>query len=195
MERHVQRILKELSLNQHYTMDIAANFAEAHTYLLDTSRGSYDYILVNLRSEQHILALTNSICETSVHCKANVMIVTTPIQRSLLMEYASSDYYGDKEVIPRSCGFVFKPLKRSKLNWYFGIHNELGSTHKTNDNNPYSATESSHRSATTQKEIFRKMEADVGGKGFRILLVEGKYLPLTYRLRPTNSFMFVVYGR
>lgn len=173
----MQRIIKELILNQHYIVDVAANFAEAHAYLLDTSCGGYDYILVNLRSEQHILALTSSICETSVHCKANVMIVTTPIQRSLLMEYASSDYYRDKEVIPRSCGFVFKPLKRSKLNWYFGIHNELGSTLKTNDNNPYSAAESSHRSATTQKEIFRKMEADVGGKGFRILLVEGKYPP------------------
>lgn len=106
------------------------------------------------------------------------MIVTTPMQRSLLMEYATSGYYGDKNVIPRSCGFVFKPLKRSKLNWYFGIRGDSSNTqNKTNgENDLYSAQEPSHRSATTQKEVFRKMEADVGGKGFRILLVEGKIL-------------------
>ncbi|KAI8331742.1 hypothetical protein BC941DRAFT_496382 [Chlamydoabsidia padenii] len=167
MERHVRRIIHQLCLHQHYTLDIAANYAEAQTHL-SASSGGFDYILINLRSEQHILALTSSICDTPMHCKANIMIVTTPIQRSLLMEYTSSDHYRHREVIPKSCGFVFKPLKRSKLNWYFGIRNEPGATR----NDPYSASESSHRSASTQKEIFRKMEADVGGKGFRILLVE-----------------------
>ncbi|ORZ09833.1 hypothetical protein BCR42DRAFT_454801 [Absidia repens] len=181
MERHVRRIVDELSNSQqqHLILDIAADVSKAQSLLSDPASGSYDYVLVNLRAEQQILALTSSICDSTRHHRANIMIVTTPMQRSLLMEYAASGYYGDKNVIPRSCGFVFKPLKRSKLNWYFGIRgdsnntqNQYLSTNNNSENGFYPAQEPSHRSATTQKEVFRKMEADVGGKGFRILLVE-----------------------
>jgi hypothetical protein len=171
MERHVRRIVSELGSNQHYVLDIATNVYEAQSYLRDSER--YDYILVNMRSETDILTLTTALCEPSIHRNANVMVVTTPIQRSALMERVNTMDPGG--AIPKNCGFVFKPLKRSKLNWYFGIRDTgLATTTNHKNSDPFSTPDTSQRTATTQKEVFNKMESDVGGKGFRILLVEGK---------------------
>lgn len=174
MERHVRRIVNELSSNQHYILDIATNLCEAQSYLRESER--YDYIMVNMRSEADILTLTTTLCEPSIHRNANVMIVTTPIQRSALMERVNT--MNPCGAIPKNCGFVFKPLKRSKLNWYFGIRDTgLSTTANYKNSDPFSTPDTSQRTATTQKEVFNKMESDVGGKGFRILLVEGKKRP------------------
>lgn len=188
MEKHVNSILGSNinnecdgginnSKNKHYQLDTLTNQIEATEWLTDPHTPAYDYIMINLPSEQQILSLTRAICGSLQQQKANVLVVTTPMQRSLITESAKGR---EDQVIPHTCGFVFKPLKRTKLRWYFGVRQQeikhgiqLDGAHGPNSS-AVSTPDTPHRRAASQKEIFRRMAADVGGKGFRVLLVEGK---------------------
>lgn len=160
----------------HYQVDTATNQIEATEWLTDPHTPAYDYIMINLPSEQQILSLTRAICGSMQQQKASVLVVTTPMQRSLITESAKGR---EDQVIPHTCGFVFKPLKRTKLRWYFGVRQQFEIKVNSNGSiaqgsSAVSTPDTPYRRAATQKEIFRRMEADVGGKGFRVLLVEGK---------------------
>lgn len=186
MEKHVKSILGSIVNNEctsiinsnasHYQVDTLTNQIEATEWLIDPHTPAYDYIMINLPSEQGILSLTRAICGSLQQQKANVLVVTTPMQRSLITESAKGR---EDQVIPNTCGFVFKPLKRTKLRWYFGVRQQeiKNGIHLDGSNGPNSSAVSTpdtpYRRAATQKEIFRRMAADVGGKGFRVLLVEG----------------------
>lgn len=183
MEKHVKSILMSIvekqcaSMNSepnHYQVETVTNQIEAIELLADPHTQPYDYILINLSSEQQILMLTRAICGSLQQQNANVLVVTTPIQRSLITEAAKGV---EEQTIPRACGFVFKPLKRNKLRWYFGVrqeeHKDQADTTSMNTST-VSTPDTPYKRAATQKEIFKRMKVDVGGKGFRILLVEGK---------------------
>lgn len=158
----------------HYQIDALTNQIEATEWLTDPHTPPYDYIMINLPSDQQILSLTRTICGSMQQQMASVLVVTTPMQRSLITEGAKGR---EDQVIPHTCGFVFKPLKRTKLRWYFGVRQQTEVKIVNNVPAPQSSAVSTpdtpYRRAATQKEIFRKMEADVGGKGFKVLLVEG----------------------
>jgi hypothetical protein len=173
MEKHVRSILGNLqtSPDNHFQVDTLTNQLEATECLTDPYTPAYDYIMINLPSEQQILSLTRAICGSLQQQQASVLVVTTPMQRSLITEGAKGR---EDQVIPRSCGFVFKPLKRSKLRWYFGVRHTESKQHELQSSTAVSTPDTPYKRAATQKEVFRKMEADVGGKGFRVLLVEGK---------------------
>lgn len=157
----------------HYQIDALTNQIEATEWLTDPHTPPYDYIMINLPSDQQILSLTRTICGSMQQQKASVLVVTTPMQRSLITEGAKGR---EDQVIPHTCGFVFKPLKRTKLRWYFGVRQQTEVKTANNAPAPQSSAVSTpdtpYRRAATQKEIFKKMEADVGGKGFKVLLVE-----------------------
>lgn len=162
----------------HYQVDTLTNQLEATEWLTDPHTPGYDYVMINLPSEQQILSLTRAICGSMQQQKASVLVVTTPMQRSLITESAKGR---EDQVIPHTCGFVFKPLKRTKLRWYFGVRQQFEIKVNSNGSiaqgsSAVSTPDTPYRRAATQKEIFRRMEADVGGKGFKVLLVEGKIL-------------------
>ncbi|KAI8642129.1 hypothetical protein BD408DRAFT_443799 [Parasitella parasitica] len=185
MEKHVKSILGSIVNNEctsianpnagYYQVKTLTNQIEATELLIDPHTPAYDYIMINLPSEQQILSLTRAICGSLQQQNANVLVVTTPMQRSLITEGAKGR---EDQVIPNTCGFVFKPLKRTKLRWYFGVRqqeikNSIRSDGTYGPNSSVVSTpDTPYRRAATQKEIFRRMAADVGGKGFRILLVE-----------------------
>ncbi|KAI8885290.1 hypothetical protein K501DRAFT_284371 [Backusella circina FSU 941] len=172
MEKHVTSILGSISesTSKDFYIDTLTNQIEAAEWLADPHTPSYDYIMINLPSEQQILTLTRAICGSLRQQEANVLVVTTPMQRSAITESAKGR---EEEVIPKTCGFVFKPLKRTKLRWYFGVRQKSPDQHKYDAlSSNVSTPDTPYRRAATQKEIFRRMAADVGGKGFRVLLVE-----------------------
>lgn len=159
----------------HYQIDTLTNQIEATECLTDPHTPPYDYIMINLPSEQQILSLTRAICGSMQQQKASVLVVTTPMQRSLITESAKGR---EDQVIPHTCGFVFKPLKRTKLRWYFGVRQQQDIKVNSNGSiaqgtSAVSTPDTPYRRAATQKEVFKRMKADVGGKGFKVLLVEG----------------------
>jgi nitrogen-specific signal transduction histidine kinase len=175
MVKHVKSILDSLSTSQHYQVDALTNQIEATEWLTDPHTSAYDYIMINLPSEQQILSLTRAICGSLQQQAASVLVVTTPRQRSLITESAKGR---EDQVIPNNCGFVFKPLKRTKLRWYFGVRQQQMDVNSKNGSinlaaSVVSTPDTPYRRAAAQKEVFRRMELDVGGKGFRVLLVEG----------------------
>lgn len=183
--KHLRAILGGIS-NQHhdYQLHIATNHIEATQMIAYPQAMSYDYVALNLASDQHVLGITRLICGSMQHKDANTLVITTPMQRSLIMESAKNH---EQEMIPVNCSFVFKPIKRSKLNWYFGVRQHdptLSRDQQSSDTasqQPQSFTaaaaavmapDSSQKRVATQKELFRRMEQDVGGKGYRVMLVE-----------------------
>ncbi|KAI8379499.1 uncharacterized protein BYT42DRAFT_514840 [Radiomyces spectabilis] len=167
LAKHIRSLLGNMTtVSGRYHLDVMTNHLETIQFLVDPHTAAFDYIVINLSSEQHILTLTRSICSSFSQQEANVVIVTTPMQRSMIVEKCKA--LGDG-TMPQNCAFVFKPIKRSKINWFFGIrHGQSGKDHQETTAPP----DAPQRRAATQKEIFRKMEADVGGRGFRVLLVE-----------------------
>lgn len=189
MMKHVSSILSNIvsrpdgSKDHHYQIDMVSGQIEAMEKLTDPGTAPYDYIMINLASEQQILLLTKAICGSLNQQQANALVVTTPIQRSQITESAKGR---EDEVIPKKCGFVFKPLKRSKLQWYFGVRQQ-NEMRQSNSNTTTSGTSTTltitsnistpdtpYKRAATQKEIFKRMNDDVGSKGYKVLLVEGK---------------------
>ncbi|EIE80047.1 succinate dehydrogenase [ubiquinone] iron-sulfur subunit [Rhizopus delemar RA 99-880] len=183
MVKHVHSILSGLMTQtdgNHFQIDTATSQMEATEKVVDPYAPSYDYIMINLSSEQQVLLLTKAIRGSLQQQQASVLVVTTPMQRSLITESAKGR---EDEVLPKTCGFVFKPLKRTKLRWYFGLrqqHESWTSNNSTQTNNTHlnvqmsqaSTPDTPFKRAATQKEIFKRMEADVGDKGYRVLLVE-----------------------
>ncbi|OAD80181.1 type IC hybrid histidine kinase, partial [Phycomyces blakesleeanus NRRL 1555(-)] len=167
MVKHSKSILSTLvKSNQDLEIETATNHLEAVEQLASPLRPAYDYTLVSLASEQQILMLMRMVCSSSFHQGTNLLVVTTPMQRSLIMEGSKGQ---EQSVLPRNCGFVFKPLKRSKLSWYFGVRPISSGS---DDPKNMSAPDAPQQRVVTQKEVFQQMESDVGGKGFRVLLVE-----------------------
>ena len=189
--KHLRAILGGISQHQDYELSVANSHIEAVQLLAYPQAAAYDYIVINLALDQQVLDITRVISGALQHQDANVLVITTPMQRSLIMESAKGR---ESELLPSNCSFVFKPIKRSKLNWYFGLHHHYyqdehsgsdqekqqsdGATGTRNMNAVAAAAagapDSSRQRVATQKEVFRRMEADVGGKGFRVMLVEGK---------------------
>ncbi|KAI9265046.1 hypothetical protein BDA99DRAFT_41153 [Phascolomyces articulosus] len=187
--KHLRAILSGISQHQDYELSVATNHIEAVQLLAYPQAAAYDYIVINLALDQQVLDITRVVTGALQHQDANVLVITTPMQRSLIMESAKGR---ESELLPSNCSFVFKPIKRSKLNWYFGLHHQQDDHLSTNtgggEQDPSQpngapnmkaaaaaaagAPESSRQRVATQKEVFRRMEADVGGKGFRVMLVE-----------------------
>lgn len=181
--KHVNSILSNLVTqangNGHYfQIETVISQIEATKKLLDPEAPVHDYIMINLSSEQQVLSLTKFICSSARQQQANVLVVTTPMQRSAITEITKGK---ENEVIPKSCGFVFKPIKRTKLQWYFGVKQGQYELRQSNSNTTQSgamtsnisAPDTPYKRAATQKEVFERMAADVCGKGYKVLLVEG----------------------
>ncbi|CAO3697251.1 unnamed protein product [Rhizopus stolonifer] len=180
--KHVNSILSNLVAqangNGHYfQIETVTSQIEATKKLLDPEAPVHDYIMINLSSEQQVLSLTKFICSSTRQKQANVLVVTTPMQRSAITEITKGK---ENEVIPKSCGFVFKPIKRTKLQWYFGVKQGQYELRQFNSNTTQSSAMTSnipvpdtpYKRAATQKEVFERMAADVRGKGYKVLLVE-----------------------
>ncbi|KAI9484104.1 MAG: succinate dehydrogenase iron-sulfur subunit, partial [Benjaminiella poitrasii] len=205
MEKHVKSILSRIVISQdendpseataYYKIDTMTNQIEATERLTDPHLPAYDYIMINLASEPQILTLTRAICGSLHHQAAHVLVVTTPMQRSSITEMAKGR---EEQLTPQKCVFVFKPLKRTKLRWYFGVRQQqqqqqvesatMTTAYRMEEGqadtvasmttdaamvaSAVSTPDTPYRRAATQKEIFRRMANDVGGKGYRVLLVE-----------------------
>ncbi|KAI9256692.1 hypothetical protein BY458DRAFT_492521 [Sporodiniella umbellata] len=172
MVKHVHSILNGLMVHtegSYFSIETATNLLEATEFIMNPRASPYDYIMINLSSEQDILTLTKAICSSLQQKQANVLVVTTPMQRSMITDIVKNS---SEEMLPEMCGFVFKPLKRNKLRWYFGMRQDKKKASKGSNPSSVPTPDTPYNRAATQKEVFKRMEADVGSKGFKVLLVE-----------------------
>jgi len=89
------------------------------------------------------------------------VILTTPIERAGIMEGAQGE-------LPKRVDFIFKPPNRSKMEGLF----DATTTVREN----FLKRRNTHQIVASQKEIFKRMADDVGGRGLRVLLVEDNFV-------------------
>jgi hypothetical protein len=179
--KHIETLLAE-----HYKdieqMDVCHSHVEALQILTNPDKLSYSWIVINLSMQQHILPLIRHIATSPNHKDAITIVLTTHMQRSTIFDGASDEQ--DRSLFD-NCEFVFKPLKRSKIQQLFpscASPSSSSGDHSLGSN----ATVGRKRSLRSrhlppaqqlvagQQEVFQRMMAEVGNRGHRVLLVEGK---------------------
>ncbi|KAL1917948.1 uncharacterized protein VTP21DRAFT_3782 [Calcarisporiella thermophila] len=140
--------------------DIAKDYDDA-CERVKSATVPYFCVLINLSSSKQVLSLANLLKHTPLHAAALLLILTTPTQRSGILE-------GINE-LPTRCEFVFKPLKRSKLAsaLELGLKRSLNCGPKS-----YRGHLATQQLLASQKNLFTRMEQSIGGKGYHVLLVE-----------------------
>ncbi|KAI8577007.1 hypothetical protein K450DRAFT_253934 [Umbelopsis ramanniana AG] len=177
--KHIETLLKE-----HYktidTLDVCHSHVEALQILTNPDKLPYSWIVINLSMQQQILPLIRHIATSPAHKDAITIVLTTHMQRSTIFEGASDEQ--DRNLFD-NCEFVFKPLKRSKIQQLFPS-SDVSSSTSGEDPAGSNATVGRKRSLRNrhlppaqqmvagQHEVFQRMLAEVGNRGHRVLLVE-----------------------
>ncbi|KAG2172948.1 hypothetical protein INT44_004689 [Umbelopsis vinacea] len=168
--KHIETLLKE-NYKTIDTLDVCHSHVEALQILTTPDKLPYSWIIINLSMQQQILPLVRHIATSPTHKDAITIVLTTHMQRSTIFDGASDEQ--DHNVFD-NCEFVFKPLKRSKIQQLFPSNDISGSPatvgRKKSTRNRH--LPSAQQSVVGQQEVFQRMLSEVGNRGHRVLLVE-----------------------
>jgi hypothetical protein len=194
--KHIETLLKE-----HYDtieqLDVCHSHVEALQILTNPDKLPYTWIVINLSMQQHILPLIRHIAISPAHKDAITIVLTTHLQRSTIFDGASNEQ--DRNLFD-NCEFVFKPLKYNKIQHLFPSR-AMSSTSSGGDSAGSNATVGRKRSlrnryllpaqqtVTGQQEVFQRMLIEVGNRGHRVLLVEGRQ---QHSMAYSNDFLFFI---
>ncbi|KAJ2963624.1 hypothetical protein NQZ79_g1403 [Umbelopsis isabellina] len=169
---HVKLLLQD-KYNDATQLDICNSHVEALQILTDPDTKPYSWIVINLSMQHHILPLVRHIACSPVHQDAITIVLTTHLQRTTIFDGAANE-----SDLFKKCEFVFKPLKRSKIDMLFPSPNEPAKQPSLSGTLPSQLTPRRHvpsvqqQTVAGQQEVFRRMLADVGNRGYHVLLVE-----------------------
>lgn len=133
----------------------------------------WTHVVVNLLDVEDIVEIIEFMYENERKRSVELLILTTPIQRSQIMKTISSGgagaSNGDSDMMATRKGqkitFLPKPLKPSRYSVVFDPSSEREESHDMKMQNAHQAIES-------QKTVFDDLSAFAYGKGYRILLAE-----------------------
>jgi hypothetical protein len=171
---HVKTLLKD-KYDDAKQLDVCNSHVEALQILTNPDTKPYSWIIINLSMQHHILPLIRHISSSPAHKDAITIVLTTHLQRTTIFDGAANDTgLFDK------CEFVFKPLKRSKIDMLFPSPNEAANNPALSGTLHNQITPRRHvpsvqqQTVAGQQEVFRHMLAEVGNRGYHVLLVEGR---------------------
>lgn len=173
---HVKLLLQD-KYDDATQLDICNSHVEALQILTDPDTKPYTWIIINLSMQHHILPLVRHIACSPVHQDAISIVLTTHLQRTTIFDGAAND-----SGLFKKCEFIFKPLKRSKIEMLFPSPDEPARQPSLSGTLHSQMTPRRHVSSVQQQtvagqqEVFRRMLADVGNRGHHVLLVEGMLL-------------------
>ncbi|CAG8517827.1 5440_t:CDS:10, partial [Ambispora leptoticha] len=169
LEHYVRSILPKTPTPE---IDISIDYTDAFEILSQSDVKQYTHVFINLYLQPHIIALAGAIKNSPNLMQTVAVILTTPIQRAGVMEGAQND-------LPPRVDFIFKPLNRSKMEGLFD------DTTTVREN--FLKRRNTHQIVASQKEIFKRMAEDVGGRGLRVLLVEDNFVNQKVIIRYLNK--------
>jgi CheY-like chemotaxis protein len=140
---------------------ISLDYQDANERLTQSDVKTYTHILINLVSQAEVISLAATIKNSPNLESTDTVILTTPIERAGIMEGAQGE-------LPKRVDFIFKPPNRSKMEGLF----DATTTVREN----FLKRRNTHQIVASQKEIFKRMADDVGGRGLRVLLVEDNFV-------------------
>ncbi|BFZ62442.1 hypothetical protein YB2330_003536 [Saitoella coloradoensis] len=137
------------------------SFRSAYDIVTKKSPTIFSHIVISLPEQSEVNKLLQALSETSAYANTMCIVLTTPIQRSSIL-----DGCGDAaKILGDRLQFIFKPVKPSKFSVIFDPQSERNESTDMK-------RQSAQQVVAHQKEVFKSMEDEVGGKGHKVLLVE-----------------------
>lgn len=175
--KHVKTLMEE-RYDHIDQLDICHSHVEALQILTNPDKASYSWIIINLSMPQHIIPLLRHIGASQLHKDAITIVLTTHLQRSTIFD---GSHQGLDEGLD-NYEFVFKPLKRSKIELLFPSSkpclqpDPLDPTQSTLNRSKSlrRSLPAAQQTVAGQQGMFQIMLAEVGHRGHRVLLVEGE---------------------
>lgn len=183
--QHVKKLMEE-AYEKIEQLDICHSHVEALQILTNPDKLPYSWIVINLSMQQYIMPLIRHINSSPAHKDAITVVLTTHLQRSTIFDGVHDDPHND---LFDHCEFVFKPLKRSKIEALFPSPKEGAQSGPPRSSKMLRnkclrrAVPSAQETVTSQQEVFKRMVAEVGNRGHRVLLVEGECVAQNRRQR------------
>jgi hypothetical protein len=176
--QHVKKLMEE-GYEKIEQLDICHSHVEALQILTNPDKLPYSWIVINLSMQQYIMPLIRHINSSPAHKDAITVVLTTHLQRSTIFDGVHDDPHND---LFDHCEFLFKPLKRSKIEALFPSPKEGAQSGPprssqmllSRNKSLRRAVPSAQETVTSQQEVFKRMVAEVGNRGHRVLLVEGE---------------------
>ncbi|KAF3935114.1 hypothetical protein ABW19_dt0207835 [Dactylella cylindrospora] len=158
IESHIQTVLPKTIPNQ---ITVVQDINEAQKFLGGEDPVVFSHIVVNLQEYSEIAAITKIVAESPKHSNTTMVILTTPIHRTAIIEENPPLY----ESMGAKIQFIYKPIKPSRLSVIFDPDKERDASMDRYRHSAQQVVES-------QKAVFTRMEREVGHKGHKVLLVE-----------------------
>ncbi|KAF3086579.1 hypothetical protein TWF102_010985 [Orbilia oligospora] len=162
IESHIRTVLPKRIPAE---IKVVKDVEEARKMLLDRKNGVqgifFSHIVINVPDYAQIARITSVVCEKERFSSTTMVILTTPIHRTGIIEENPKLY----DNMGARVQFIYKPIKPSRLSVIFDPEKQCDASMDRYRHTAQQAVES-------QKAVFRRMEEEVGNKGHKVLLVE-----------------------
>jgi nitrogen-specific signal transduction histidine kinase/PAS domain-containing protein len=128
----------------------------------------FTHIVLNLSFPEEIIALMDQIFGSASLPQTSVVILSDPVQRQVVMKLAT-DYDYDQLAKDNRLTFIYKPVKPSRFAIIFDPDKERD---LSTDRNRSSA----QQQVANQRQNYLDVEARLGNKGHKVLLVEDNHV-------------------
>jgi len=131
----------------------------------------FTHVVLVLHETTEVIAIMDQILNSMVYGNASIIVVSDPAQKKELMKEAPAYDY-DQLITGRRLEFIYRPLKPSKFAVIFDPQKERESSTDRNQ-------DTAQQVVFNQKLVFEELKRRVGGKGYKVLLVEDNHINQT----------------
>ncbi|EWC46116.1 hypothetical protein DRE_04690 [Drechslerella stenobrocha 248] len=158
IEGHIRTVLLK---GVPHEITVVKDAEEGRKLLQAADRPAFSHIVVNLPDYSAISAMVKFVSSSARHAGTTIVVVTTPIHRTAIIEESPALY----EAAGARVQFIYKPLKPARLSVIFDPEKQCDASMDRYRHTAQQVVDS-------QKAVFARMEAQVGHRGHRVLLVE-----------------------
>lgn len=145
-----------------------ASVQEANAFIGGEDSVRFTHIVVNLPSPEEVISLVDKMMGSSCGCvvgkTTTILILSDSVQRQALSKLVTGTKYED-ELSEDNVTYIYKPVKPSRFAVIFDPAKERD---LSIDHNRSTA----QRMVEDQRQCYVDMERRMGGKGYKVLLVE-----------------------
>ncbi|KAK4162253.1 putative signal transduction histidine-protein kinase [Cladorrhinum sp. PSN259] len=139
-----------------------ASVSEARALVADRSV-HFTHVVVNLPTPEEIISLIDGILK--VETQPTVLILSDSVQRQAVLKQASGTKYESILTADPRVTYIYKPVKPSRFAVIFDPTNERDLSIDRNRS-------TAQRLVDSQRQSYLDMERRMGGRGYKVLLVE-----------------------
>ena len=124
----------------------------------------FTHVVINLPSPDEIIGLVDQLQKSTTLQKTHILVLSDSVQRQAVMKLAAGTRY-EELLSEQRVTYIYKPVKPSRFAVIFDPGKERDLSIDRNRS-------TAQRIVETQKQTYVSMEKRLGGKGYKVLLVE-----------------------